>query len=327
MRRQGIRDCSLQFQSEIRIPKSTIRIAVIESVPNVSEGVRVEVLDALAGAVRSVPDALLLDHSADPSHNRAVFTLAGSREAVVDALLRFVEVAVARIDLRTHRGAHPRLGVVDVVPFVPLEGERLADCVDLSHRFASIVAGRFGLPVFLYEASASAPHRRRLEDVRRGEVEGLAGRLSSPAWQPDYGPPVPHPTAGALITGARMPLIAFNVDLQSEDVTIARRIARVIRERDGGLRCVKALGLAIPHRGRVQVSMNLTDYTTTGVQTVFDAISAEARRLGVAVAESELIGLIPAGALEGTSADRLKLTGFTESRILERRIEQMQQGR
>lgn len=300
---------------------------MIESVPNVSEGARAEVIEALAGAVRRVPGTLLLDHSADPSHNRAVFTLAGSASAVVDALIGLVEVAVARIDLRSHRGVHPRLGAVDVVPFIPLEGARLADCIDLSHRFAAIVAGRFGLPVFLYEASASAPHRRRLEDVRRGEVEGLSGRLASPEWQPDYGPPVPHPTAGALITGARMPLIAFNIDLETNDVTVARRIARVIRERDGGLPCVKALGLAVPHRGRVQVSMNLTDYTTTSVQAVFDAVTAEAHRHGVEVAESELIGLIPEAALAGTTADRLKLTGFTESRILERRIEQMQQGR
>lgn len=297
-----------------------MRMTVIESVPNVSEGVRAEVIEELAGAIRRVPGTLLLDHSADPSHNRAVFTIAGSGSAVVDALLELVEVAVARIDLRTHQGAHPRLGAVDVVPFIPLEGARLDDCIDLSHRFAAIVAGRFGLPVFLYEASASAPHRRRLEDVRRGEVAGLAGRLQSPEWRPDYGPSVPHPTAGALITGARMPLIAFNIDLETNDVAIARLIARVIRERNGGLPCVKALGLSVPHRERAQVSMNLTDYRATSVQTVFDAVSAEARRHGVEVAESELIGLIPEAALAGTTAERLKLTGFTESRILERRI-------
>lgn len=302
--------------------------AVIESVPNVSEGVRAEVIEAMAEAIRAVPGTLLLDHTADPSHNRSVFTLAGRADAVVESLLRLVEVALARIDLRTHRGVHPRLGAVDVVPFIPLDGARLAECIDLSHRFAAIVGGRWGIPVFLYEASASAPHRRRLEDVRRGEAEGLSGRLASRDWQPDYGPPRPHPTAGALITGARMPLIAFNMDLRTTDVTVAREIARAIRERDGGLPCVKALGLALPHRGgRAQVSMNLTDFTRTGIQTVFDAVTREARLRGIDVGESELIGLIPAAALVGTSAERLRLTGFTESRILERRIEEMQQGR
>ncbi|MFN7917994.1 MAG: glutamate formimidoyltransferase [Vicinamibacterales bacterium] len=296
---------------------------MIESVPNVSEGQRPDVVDALIAAVRRIPRTLVLNTTADPSHNRAVFTLAGRGNDVVESLVQLVDEAVARIDLRTHRGVHPRMGAVDVVPFIPLDGARLADCVDLSHRFASIVAGRFDLPVFLYEASATAPHRRRLEDVRRGQFEGLERKLASPGWLPDYGPSRAHPTAGALITGARMPLIAFNVDLTTSDVEVARQIAARIRERDGGLPCVKALGLSLPHRGRAQVSMNLTDYTTTGVETVFDAVEREARTFGAAVFESELIGLIPAAALEGTSAERLKLTGFSASRILEHRIEEL----
>lgn len=299
--------------------------SMIESVPNVSEGVRAEVVEAIAGAVRAVPGTLLLDHSADPSHNRSVFTLAGTVGSVVEALLQLVEVSLARIDLRHHRGVHPRLGAVDVVPFIPLEGARLADCVDVSHQFGAVVAGRFGIPVFLYEASASQPHRRRLEDVRRGQFEGLPAKLRQPEWQPDYGPAVPHPTAGALITGARLPLIAFNVNLTTSDVACARSIAAVVRERGGGLRAVKALGLPLEHRRLAQVSMNLTDFTTTGVQAAFDAVESEARARGVDVLESELIGLIPEAALAGTSAERLRLTGFTPSQILEVRIAQQLQ--
>jgi len=298
---------------------------MIESVPNVSEGVRTEVVDAIAGAARAVPGALLLDHSADPSHNRSVFTLAGTVGSVVEALLRLVEVSLTRIDLRQHRGVHPRLGAVDVVPFIPLDGATLADCVDVSHQFAATVAGRFGIPVFLYEASASRPHRRRLEDVRRGQFEGLAAKLRQPEWQPDYGPAVPHPTAGALIAGARRPLIAFNVNLTTSDVACAQAIAAVVRERGGGLRAVKALGLPLGHRRLAQVSMNLTDFTTTGVQAAFDAVLAEARARGVDVLESELIGLIPEAALAGTSAERLRLTGFRQSQILEVRIAQQVQ--
>lgn len=300
---------------------------MIESVPNVSEGVRGDVVQALVDAIRGVPNTLLLDRTADPSHNRAVFTMAGSGNDVLDSLVRLVEVAVARIDLRTHHGVHPRMGAVDVVPFIPIQDARLVDCVDLSHRFAAIVAGRFDLPVFLYEASASAPHRRRLEDVRRGQFEGLDRKLLSPGWQPDYGPARPHPTAGALITGARQPLIAFNIDLATADVQVARQIAGRIRERDGGLPCVKALGLSLPHRGRAQVSMNLTDYTRTDIQTLFDAVEREAHALGVDVHEAELIGLIPAAALAHTSAARLRLSSFTPSQILENRIAEVMKGR
>lgn len=303
----------------------TISRAVIESVPNISEGTRTDVVEALAAATRSIPGTLLLDYSADRSHNRSVFTLAGSADAVVESLVRLAEVAIARIDLRAHRGVHPRMGAVDVVPFIPLQEARLADCIDLSHRFAATVAGRLGIPVFLYEASASAPHRRRLEMVRQGGFEGLAQKLSSPEWRPDYGPSSPHPTAGAIITGARLPLIAFNVDLSTDDVSIAKGIARAVRARDGGLPAVKALGLAVPHRGRAQVSMNLTDYTRTDIQTLFDAVVREAHARGVEVHASELIGLIPAAALAGTTAERLMLTGFTESRILEHRIQELQQ--
>lgn len=296
---------------------------MIESVPNCSEGVHAAVVEAMADAVRGVPGVLLLNHSADASHNRSVYTLVGDAGVLIEALVRLVEVAIRRIDLRGHRGVHPRMGAVDVVPFIPLQSATLAECVELSRTFGALVAERFGLPVFLYEASATLPYRRRLEDVRRGEFEGLTSKLRQPEWRPDFGPLVPHPTAGALITGARMPLIAFNINLASNDVAVARQIARAVRERDGGLPCVKALGLPLAHRHVAQVSMNLTDFTVTSVQTVFDAVQAEARKHGVDVLESELIGLIPAAALEGTTPEALRLAGFTSSQILEHRMAEL----
>jgi glutamate formiminotransferase len=293
---------------------------MVESVPNVSEGRRPEVIDRLVAAVAQVEGVRLLDHSADPSHNRSVFTLAGSPAAVEQALLRLATVAIETIDLRLHRGVHPRIGALDVVPFIPLEGSTLAECVELSRRFGRTLAETFRLPVFLYEYSSSSPERRRLETIRRGEFEGLAMKMREPGWAPDFGPDLPHPTAGATVVGARMPLIAFNVNLASTDLAVAKQVAAAVRESSGGLPAVKALGLRLDHRGIVQVSMNLTDFRVTPVQTAFEAVRSAARARGVDVLESELIGLIPAAALEGTSARALQLHAFDESQILERRL-------
>jgi glutamate formiminotransferase len=300
---------------------------MIESVPNVSEGQRPEVVAAIANALRTTAGLLLLDHSADPSHNRSVFTVTGDAAELFDGLLRLFEVAVANIDLRTHRGVHPRIGAVDVVPFVPLGGSSMVECVELSRRFGATVAQRFGIPVFLYEESAVRPERRRLERIRRHQFEGLAEKLARPEWLPDFGPNAPHPTAGATVVGARMPLIAFNIHLDSNDVAAARAIASEVRESGGGLPCVKALGLSLAHRGVAQVSMNLTDYTRTPIQTVFDAVERQAAQRGIQILDSELIGLIPAAALSGTSAEHLKLRGFTRGQILEERIAQRRAGR
>lgn len=300
---------------------------MFETIPNVSEGQRADVLAALEAAVRRVPELLLLDHSADPSHNRAVFTMAGTGDAVFQALMGLFEVAVARVDLRTHRGVHPRIGAVDVVPIVPLFDTTLDDCRALADRVARAVAERFDLPVFFYEASATHPWRTRLEQIRKGQFEGLAEKLQDPLWTPDFGPSSPHPTAGATVVGARRPLIAFNINLASGHVEAARAIAKAIRESSGGLPCVKALGLSLAHRGLAQVSMNLTDYTRTSVQTVFDAVQREAQAHGETVLESELIGLIPEAAIEGTSAAQLKLTGFSRSQVLEVRIAERQRER
>lgn len=292
---------------------------LIESVPNISEGRRAPVIADLAAAVQSAPGVQLLDVSADPSHNRSVFTLAGSPTIVRDAILRLVAEALAAIDMRTHTGEHPRMGAVDVVPFVPLGSTPMSDCVALAREVGHVIADRFAIPVYLYEAAALRPERRRLEDIRRGQFEGLAERMKRAEWTPDFGPSQPHPTAGATVVGARSFLIAYNINLATERVEIAKAIATQIRERDGGLPGVKALGLTL-RPGVVQVSMNLTDFTTTPIQIVFDRVVAEAAARGVEVIDSELVGLLPAAALAETSPEQLRLTNFTPEKIIEHRI-------
>jgi glutamate formiminotransferase len=297
-----------------------LQMSLIECVPNISEGRRASVIEALAMEARSVPGVRLLDSSADPSHNRSVFTMAGNRIALRRAVLAMAWTAVHTIDLRTHRGEHPRVGALDVVPFIPLGDTTMSECVELAREVGQSIAERLDVPVFLYEEAASRQDRRRLEDIRRGQFEQLAAKMTQPEWAPDFGPLKPHPTAGATVVGARRALIAFNVNLATDRLDIARRIAAAVRERGGGLPNVKALGLALPHRGIVQVSMNLTDFERTSVQTAFDRVVAEASKSGVDVLESELIGLIPEAALASTSADRLRLHEFSENQILERRL-------
>ena len=300
---------------------------LIESVPNVSEGRNHEFVDGLAAALGATSGLLLLDYSADPSHNRSVYTMAGEAGAVRAGILRMFELAIPHVDLRTHRGVHPRVGAVDVVPLIPLERSTMAECVELSRVLAALIAERFDLPVFLYEQSATRPERRRLENIRRGQAEGLAQKMTLPEWAPDFGPSSPHPTAGATIVGARMPLIAFNVNLDSRDIHAAREIAAAVRESSGGLPHVKALGLMLEHRGVAQVSMNLTDYTRTPIQAAFDEVARHAEARGIGVLESELIGLIPQAALAATTAHRLKLHGFRDDQVLETRIALRMAGR
>ncbi len=294
---------------------------LVESIPNVSEGRRADVLSALAAGVARAEGAVLLDHSADPSHHRSVYTIAGATGGVRTAVLNLIGIAIDRIDLGVHAGQHPRIGAVDVVPFVPLAGATMADCVALAEEVGQLVAGRFGVPVYLYEEAARVPGRRRLEVIRRGGFEGLAGRMREPFWRPDFGPAVPHPTAGAMVVGARQPLIAYNVNLASDRVDVARDIARHIRESGGGLPYVKALGLFLAHRGLAQVSMNLTNFERTPIHVVFERVVAEAAARGVEVLESELIGLIPEAALAATTPAQLRLSGFSPAQVLERRLE------
>ena len=295
-------------------------MTLIECVPNVSEGRRAEVIDRLASSIQQVSGVRLLDHSSDPTHNRSVFTFAGEAQPVGDAVLALFESAVASIDLRSHSGAHPRVGAVDVVPFIPLAGASMHDCVVLARATAATVASRFAIPMFLYEEAASTDGRRNLADIRRGEFEGLAAKLLRPEWKPDYGPSAPHPTAGATVIGARAPLIAFNVNLTTSHLETAKAIAAVVRQSSGGLPFVKALGIALEHRGVAQVSMNLTNYQKTPILRAFEAVRQEAERRGTAVLESELIGLVPEAALPPDPERSLQLTGFNLNQVLEHRL-------
>jgi glutamate formiminotransferase len=295
-------------------------MAIIECIPNVSEGRRGEVVAAIAEAVRAVHGVRLLDYSSDGSHNRSVFTLAGDAEPLKAAVLALYERAAPAIDLRTHKGEHPRLGAVDVVPFVPIEGVTMDECVVLAKEVAQEVASRFGIPVFLYEEASSNPVRKNLEDIRRGEFEGLAAKMKLPAWQPDYGPAEPHPSAGASVIGARMPLIAYNINLNTDRVDVAKKIAAAIRHSSGGLRFVKAAGFMLEDRRIAQVSMNLTNYQKTPIFRVFEIVKREAARYGVSILESEIVGLVPSAALVNAAEFYLQLERFGEQQILENKL-------
>jgi glutamate formiminotransferase / 5-formyltetrahydrofolate cyclo-ligase len=295
-------------------------MALIESVPNVSEGRRTDVVAALVESVERVHGVRLLDHSSDASHNRSVLTMVGDAQGLETAILALVERAVASIDLRAHRGEHPRLGAVDVVPFIPIEAATMADCVALARRVGAAIAERYSVPVYLYEEASANPSRRNLEDIRRGEFEGLAAKMASDGWAPDFGGPQPHPTAGATVVGARMPLIAYNINLATDRLEVAKKIAAAVRSSSGGFRFVKAMGIALQDRGIVQVSMNLTNYEKTPMFRVFETVRREAARYGVEVLESEIIGLVPAAALTDAAEYYLQLAGFTREQVLENRL-------
>ena len=295
-------------------------MALIECVPNVSEGRRRDVVDAIADAIRRTNGARLLDYSSDVSHNRSVFTLAGHAAAVEQAVMAIYALAVEAIDLRTQRGVHPRIGAVDVVPFVPIDGSTMAECIALARRAGAAIAGRFQIPVYLYEEAASNPTRKKLEDIRRGEFEGLAAKMASEGWAPDFGPGVPHPTAGASVVGARMPLIAYNINLATDRLDVAKKVASAVRHSSGGYQYVKAMGVPLESRGIVQVSMNLTNYAKTPMALVFEAVKREAARYGVNILESEIVGLVPAAAMAAADASYLQIKDFSTSQILENRL-------
>jgi glutamate formiminotransferase / 5-formyltetrahydrofolate cyclo-ligase len=295
-------------------------MAIIESIPNVSEGRRPDVIERLAEAIRSTPGVRLLDYSSDPSHNRSVYTLVGDADGVKRATLALFEQAVATIDLRTHRGEHPRLGAVDVVPFVPIEGITMPECVALAKSVGAAVAERFGVPVFLYEEASANPARKNLEDIRRDEFEGLAAKMRAAEWTPDFGPAAPHPSAGATVIGARMPLIAYNINLNSNRLDIAKKIAAAIRHSSGGLRYVKAAGFMLEDRGIAQVSMNLTNYEKTPIFRVFEIVKREAARYGVSILESEIVGLVPSAALMAAAEFYLQIERFGPEQILENKL-------
>jgi len=289
---------------------------LLECVPNVSEGRRPEVVARLVAAVTSVPGVRLLDVSSDPDHNRSVLTLVGEAGDLRAGLLALYEAALREIDLTRHQGVHPRVGAVDVVPFVPLGDTPMKEAVMAAEALASEVAERFSLPVYLYERAARRPESCRLADIRRGGFEGFPAKMADPAWAPDFGPARVHPTAGVTVIGARFFLIAFNVVLETADVAVAKTIARKVRESGGGLPAVRAMGVYLESRGRAQVSMNLVDFRQTSVLTAFNRVREEAEALGTQVLESELIGLMPEEAAMGVVAEALKLPEFKMDRIV-----------
>ncbi len=295
-------------------------MAIIECVPNISEGRRADVVARIVDRVKAVNGVRVLDHSSDASHNRSVLTLAGDAAALKQGVLALFEAALPEIDLRQHSGEHPRLGAVDVVPFVPIEGVTMDECIALAKDTAAEVARRFDLPVYLYEDASTNPARKNLEDIRRGEFEGLAAKMASAGWAPDYGPSTPNPSAGASVIGARMPLIAYNINLATDRLEVAKKIAAAVRHSSGGFRFVKAMGVKLEDRGIVQVSMNLTNYEKTPMFRVFEAVRSEAARYGVSILESEIVGLVPAAALAATAEYFLQLAEFRTSQILENKL-------
>ena len=298
---------------------------IIECVANCSEGRNAETIQALADSVKKVKGVSLLDQHADVDHHRCVLTFAGSSDAVALAAFELVKTAAMVIDLTQHVGQHPRIGATDVLPFIPLGSATMSQCVALAKRVGKRVGDELGIPVFLYEEACDQPHRKRLEDIRRGGLLGLASRIKSdPAWAPDFGPAHPHPTAGAIVIGARHPLIAYNILLNTSNLAIAQAIAKTIRTSSGGLPAVKALGMKLESRGLVQVSMNLTNFRQTPIHVVFEAVKAEAEQRGVSIVSSELVGLIPQQAFTQAAAHDLKWNLLEADHVIESRLRHCQ---
>lgn len=293
---------------------------LVECVPNFSEGRRKEVIDAIADAVRSVEGVRLLDVESDPNHNRCVVSFVGSPEAVKAAALASAAKAVELIDMNRHKGEHPRLGAVDVIPFIPISGIELKECVELAHAAGKELWERLKLPVYFYEDAALRPERRNLADVRKGEYEGLKNDIVKPERHPDVGEAALHPTAGAVVVGARGPLVAFNVNLGTDNLDTAKRIAKAVRAKDGGFAFVKALGFELKDRGIVQVSMNMINFRGTPLFRVYETIKNEAERYGVPVVGTEIVGLVPLDALLDCADHYLRLEKFKREQVLEVRL-------
>jgi len=297
---------------------------LVECVPNFSEGLNTETVQRIADAIRSVDSTCVLDTHIDPDHNRSVITFVAPPDKIVEAALKAVARATQLIDMRQHKGEHPRLGATDVLPFVPVRDVTIEECVQLAHQAGRRIAAELSIPVYFYEQAALRPERKNLEDVRRGALERLRKEIATvQAREPDVGPRLTHETAGAIAVGARQFLIAFNVVLKSPDITIARQIAKTIRFRHGGLPFLKALGFQLHSRGFVQVSMNLVNYEVTGMTEAYEAVEREANRISVEIESAEIVGLVPEAALDRKAAYFSKLVNFSESKILEYQIAQL----
>lgn len=284
--------------------------------PNISEGIDLALVNDVLAQIRRFPEVKILDVSSDADHNRSVFTYLGEPQSVLEATKAMAQKALERIDMRTHHGSHPRMGAVDVVPFVPVRGVSIAEAVEISREFGRF-AGALGVPVYYYEEAAQRPEREKLPDIRKGQYEALEAKLKDPAWAPDEGPVAFNARSGGLVTGVRFPLVAFNVNLHTADVSIAERIAKAVRHINGGYRYVRAIGLAVEEKGQVQVSMNLVNYTKTPIPRVLETIRAEALRYGVLVAGTELVGPVPMEALQEVLKYYLQAHEFKMDQIIE----------
>lgn len=293
---------------------------LIECVPNISEGVREEVIEAVASELSNIPGVVLLDRSSDRDHNRTVLTLVGSRDGLKKAVHALYASALKHIDLRQHKGSHPRMGAVDVVPFIPIRNATMADCVALSREVGEMVARDFGVPMFLYAEAAASPGRKVLANIRKGEFENMEAKLADPAWAPDFGPSAPHPSGGVSAIGARFFLIAYNLQLDTRDVKIAKAIAKGIRESSGSLTSVQAIGLYLEDRKQAQVSMNLLNYEKTPIHRVQELVKIEAARYGARVVSAEIVGLIPQTALLDAAAHYLQIENWNPGLVLENAV-------
>jgi len=295
---------------------------IVECIPNFSEGRRTEVIDDIVAAIKTVPGAVLLDRESDADHNRSVVTFVAPPDRIVDAAIAAAKKAAELIDLNDHKGEHPRMGATDVIPFVPIAGVTMADCVELARQCGERMWRELSIPVYLYEKAATRPERENLAAVRKGQFEGIRGEIATnEARLPDFGEARVHPTAGITAVGARPPLIAYNVNLGTSDIETANKIARAVRHLSGGLRYVKALGFELKDRAIVQVSMNMVNYEGTPLFRVFEMIKREAERYGVPVVGSEIVGLVPQGALNAVADFYLQLEDFSENQILEHRLQ------
>ena len=294
---------------------------IVECIPNFSEGRRKDVIEGFVQVSKSVAGVTLLDYSSDESHNRSVFTLVGDPDCIKAAAVLLAKYAKENIDLTKHEGEHPRMGAVDVVPFVPIRGVSMGECIEISKEVGEKIAKEIGIPVFLYEESCTKEARRNLAAIRKGQFEGMAKKMAKPEWMPDFGEAAPHPTAGVVAVGARMPLIAFNVNLSTSNVEIAKKISKAIRGSSGGLKYCKAMGVKLEDKNIAQVSMNLVNYEGTPMYRVLELIKTEAARYGVSITGTELVGLAPAKALIDTAEYYLQLEEFDfEKQVLENHL-------